>query len=118
MEARSRLARSRGDNAGLVINHNRLVWLDPAKEQPLWEYTFAAPIVGQPELIDGVLVVADLQGGIVALDPPTGSPVGPGYHLKANEAPTATPLPFGKGQAFLPLMDGTAMVLPIAKLRQ
>jgi hypothetical protein len=108
----------RGQNAGVIVNNNRLVWLDPAKDQPLWEYTFVAPIVGQPELIEGLLVVADLQGGIVGLDPTNGNPVGAGYRLKANEAPTATPLPFGAGRVFVPLMDGTAMVLPIAKLRQ
>ena len=107
----------RGQGVGLVVNHNRLVWLDPTKDQPVWEYTFVAPIVGQPELVDGLLVVADLQGGILALDPATGNPAGPGYRLKANEAPTATPLPFGAGRVFMPVMDGTAMVLPIAKLR-
>ncbi len=108
---------SRGGGAGVNVGKNRLVWLDPSKEETTWEYTFVAPIVGQPELIEGVLVVADLQGNILGLDPTIGVPVGPGYRLKANEAPTATPMSFGKGQVFMSLMDGTAMVLPLSKLR-
>jgi hypothetical protein len=76
-----------------------------------------APVVGQPELVDGLLVAADLQGGILALDPATGNPAGPGYRLKANEAATAAPVPFGNSQAFVPLMDGTVVVLPIDRLR-
>lgn len=108
---------ARGKYAGVIVDRNRLVWLDPDRDQPLWEYAFVAPIVGQPELIDGLLVVADLQGGIVALDPATGSPTAPGYHLKANEAPTATPLGFAPSQLFVPLMDGTGMVVPLAKVR-
>jgi hypothetical protein len=102
---------------GLVVGRNRLLWLDPAQDQPVWEYTFVAPIVGQPELVEGLLVVADLQGNIVALDPASGNPAGPGYRLKANVAPSAAPVPFGEGNVFLPLMDGTAMVLPLDKLR-
>ena len=107
----------RGGAAGVIVGKKRLVWLEPDKEQPAWEYGFVAPVVGQPECIDNMLVVADLQGNILGLDPRSGDPLGPGYRLKANEAPTATPLGFGTGQVFIPLMDGTAMVLPLAKLR-
>jgi hypothetical protein len=108
----------RGGGAGLVVGKNRLVWLDPVKDQPAWEYAFVAPIVGQPELVEDLLVVADLQGAIMGLDPGTGNPAGPGYRLKANEAPAAAPLAFGAGLVFMPLMDGTVMVLPLDKLRQ
>lgn len=108
---------TRGTSAGVVVNKSRLLWLDPAKDRPAWEYTFVAPIVGQPELVDGLVVVADLQGGIVGLDPATGNPVGPGYRLKANEAPSAAPVAFGPGQLFVPLMDGTIMLLPVEKVR-
>jgi hypothetical protein len=107
----------RAGGVGVVIGNNRLVWLDPATDQLAWEYSFVAPIVGQPELVEGLLVVADLQGGIMGLDPATGNPAGPGYRLKANEAPTAAPVAFGMGQLFVPLMDGTVMVLPMDRLR-
>ncbi len=106
----------RGGGVGVIVGKNRLDWLDPNKDQPAWAYNFAAPIVGQPEMVEGVLVVADLQGNILGLDPATGDPVGPGYRLKANEAPTAAPIAFGKGQVFMPLMDGTAVVLPLSKV--
>jgi hypothetical protein len=102
---------------GVIVGKNRLIWLDPNQEQSAWEYSFVAPIVGQPELVEGLLLVADLQGGITALDPATGTPVGSGYRLKANEAPASAPLAFGPGQLFVPLMDGTAMVIPMDKLR-
>jgi outer membrane protein assembly factor BamB/tetratricopeptide (TPR) repeat protein len=107
----------RGAGVGVVVGKNRLVWLDPDKEQPAWEYTFLAPVVGLPELVEGVLIVADLQGGIMGFDPATGKSIGPGYRLKANEAPAATPVAFGAGQVFVPLMDGTAMLVPLTELR-
>jgi len=62
-------------------------------------------------------VVADLQGGITGLDPATGNPAGPGYRLKANEAASSAPVAFGPGQVLVPLMDGTAMMLPVESLR-
>lgn len=107
----------RGDGFGSVVGKKRLVWMDPAKEQPLWEYTFVGQVVGQPEVVDGLLIVADLTGAITALDPASGRPAGPGYRLRANVAPSATPLPFGPGRVWLPLTDGTGIVLPLAILR-
>jgi tetratricopeptide (TPR) repeat protein len=107
----------RGKGVGVVVGKTRLVWLNPDEDQPAWEYAFVAPIVGKPELVEGLVVVADLQGGIVGIDPATGSPAGPGYRLKANVAPTAAPVAFGPGRLFVPLMDGTVMLLPLEKLR-
>ena len=106
----------RAGKIGCVVARNRLVWLDPAQDEPAWEYTFA-DIVGEPHLIDGVLVVADVAGQVLALDPGNGRPKGPGLTFKANVAATASPLPFGPGHAFVPLTDGTALLLPLAKLR-
>jgi hypothetical protein len=108
---------ARGQGVGLIVGRIRLVWLDPGKDEPAWEYTFVAPVVGQPEVVDGVLVAADLQGGILAIDPATGNPVGPGYRLKTNQAAAAAPVPFGDREAFVLLMDGTALILPIDRLR-
>jgi hypothetical protein len=106
----------RAGKIGCVVGKNRLVWLDPVKDEPAWQYTFA-DIVGEPHLIDGVLVVADVAGQVLALDPGSGRSVGPGLTFKANVAATAAPMPFGPGQAFVPLTDGTVIVLPLAKLR-
>ncbi len=96
---------------GCVVGKNRLVWIDPAKEAPLWEYTFVAEIVGTPQLIDGVLVVANLAGQFLGLDPANGRPRGSGYTLKANIAPAAAPVPFGPDRLFAPLTDGTIILL-------
>ena len=108
---------ARGKGVGIIVSKNRLLWLDADKDQPLWEYTFVAPVIGQPELVDGLLVVADLQGNIVALDPADGRPAGTGYRLQSNQAPAATPVPFGAGRLFVPLMDGTVLLVPLEKLR-
>jgi outer membrane protein assembly factor BamB len=101
----------RGNGIGCVIGKNRLIWIDPDKEAPLWEYTFVADIVGQPQLIDGTLVVANLAGQFIGLDPANGRPRGPGYTLKANVAPAAAPVPFGTERLFAPLTDGTILLL-------
>lgn len=101
---------------GCVVGKDRLVWLDPAKEKP-WVEQFEAEIVGEPQLIDGLLIVADLDGNVRACDPATGRKVGEGYRLKANAPPAATPAPFGVGRMLLLLMDGTAMLLPLEKVK-
>jgi hypothetical protein len=68
-------------------------------------------------VIDGMLVVADVAGQLIALDPATGRPLGAGITFKANVAATAAPLPFGAGHAFVPLTDGTIILAPLEKLR-
>jgi hypothetical protein len=108
----------RAGNIGCVVGRNRLVWLDPNLDKAAWEYTFDADIVGEPHIIDGDLVVADVSGQFRALEPSSGSRLGPGLTLKANVAPTAAPLPFGPGRAFAPLTDGTILLVPLEKLRK
>lgn len=106
----------RAGKLGCVVGRNLLVWLDPNEKQVMWQYDFA-DIVGEPHLIDGDLIVADVAGRFVALDPKDGRPQGPVLTLKANVAATATPLRFGAGQVFVPLTDGTVVILPLEKLR-
>jgi outer membrane protein assembly factor BamB len=100
-----------GSGIGCVVGKNRLVWIDPDKEGTLWEYTFVAEIVGVPQIVDGVLLVANLAGQFLGLEPANGRPRGPGYTLKTNVAPTAAPVPFGPEHLFVPLTDGTVMLL-------
>jgi hypothetical protein len=112
----------RSGKIGCVVGRNRLVWLDPDRDPEAqarastWEYTFDADIVGEPHIIEGDLVVADVAGQFRALDPATGDRLGPGLTLKANVAATAAPLPFGPGHAFVPLTDGTIVLVPLKKL--
>src|SRR5262249_5624830 len=79
----------RGKGIGRIVGGRRLVWLDPAKDEPHYAHTFRADIVGQPELVDGLLIVADLEGAIQAVDPQNKRFVGLSYTLQANVAPTA-----------------------------
>jgi outer membrane protein assembly factor BamB len=108
----------RGGAIGCVVDKKRLVWIDPAKPERLWEYTMeGGQIVGQPEVIDGTLVVADLSGRFIGLDPHTGKQRGDGYTLNFGAPVVATPVAFGPGQALVPLTDGTLFLLPLRKLR-
>jgi hypothetical protein len=108
---------ARGAGVVCVVDRRKLVWLDPEKERPLWEASFRGDVVGRPELVDGVLAVADRSGEIRGLDPATGKPTGPGYKLRAGAAPAASPLPFGADRLFVPLTDGTVLLPPRSCLR-
>jgi outer membrane protein assembly factor BamB len=107
----------RGGKIGCVVGRNQLVWLDPEQEKAAWAYGFDADVVGAPHIIDGMLIVGDVAGQFIALDPVSGRPLGVKRTLKANVAPTVAPLPYGAGRAFVPLTDGTILLLPLEKLR-
>lgn len=108
----------RGPYLGCVVDRHRLVWIDPSKADILWEYPSQGQgIVGEPQLVGDLVVVADLSGRFVGLDPTNGKARGPGYALKANVAPAATPVRYGADAAFVPLSDGTVFVLALRHLR-
>src|SRR5262249_17940330 len=46
----------REGKVGCVVGRNRLIWLDLGQDKICWGYPFAADIVGEPNLIDGILV--------------------------------------------------------------
>jgi outer membrane protein assembly factor BamB len=109
---------ARGPHVGCVVDGERLVWLDPNRGDPLWQYRSAGePIVGEPGPVEGLLVVAHQSGRFVGLDPATGRPYGPGFRLEASAAPAAGPVSFGAGRAFAPLTDGTVLLLFLHHLR-
>jgi hypothetical protein len=101
----------RGHGIGLILGGRRLVWLDPLKSKPHFAYTFRADVVGQPELVDGVLIVADRDGRFQGIDPWAKTFVGAGYVLEANVAAAAAPVPFGEDRLLVPLTDGTTLLL-------
>jgi hypothetical protein len=101
----------RGPNIGCVVGGTRLIWIDPNKQEPLWEYPSRTQIVGEPQLAGAMVVVANLAGQFVGLDPDRGRPFGPGYTLHANVPPASAPMAFGAERLFVPLMDGTVMLL-------
>lgn len=107
----------RGRHIGCVVDRRQLVWIDPAKEQPVWKFaTKGEAIVGQPQRIGDGIVVADLSGRFVGLDPATGQARGPGYTLKASVVPAVAPVAFGSDRVFAPLSDGTVLLLPLRHL--
>jgi outer membrane protein assembly factor BamB len=106
---------NKGVRVGCVVDGRKLVWIDPKKGgAPLWEYSppTGAAIVGEPQWMDGHLIVADQSGAIVALDPQTGETVGKGYTLPGSVAPSAPPVAFGADSLFTPLTDGTVVLIP------
>jgi outer membrane protein assembly factor BamB len=107
----------RGSHVGCIVNRTKLVWLDPQRDKPEWTYRMPGEgIVGQPQLVNGLLLVADLSGQFVGLDPAKGRPAGALPALKATAAPLATPLAFTDEETFVPLTDGTVYRLPLSVL--
>jgi outer membrane protein assembly factor BamB len=106
---------ARGKHIGCVVDQRRLVWIDPTKDKIASEYQGAGEgIVGQPRIIGETVVVADLTGRFVGLDPTTGEKRWQADSgLGMNVAPTATPVEFGPDRAFVPLTDGTVLLLSL-----
>jgi outer membrane protein assembly factor BamB len=109
-----------GNQILCVINDNRLVSLDLNQDKPAWEYeSQEGAVVGKPELVGDMIVVANVSGQLVGLDSKTGKPHMPqGSHLTANVGPAAAPVPLTSDRAFVPLTDGTIFFLPLSQLRQ
>jgi hypothetical protein len=104
---------------GCLLDQRRLVWLDPARPDPPRPCrTGGETIVGRPQMVEDMLVVALQSGHYVGFDPATGEAKGPGYTLRASTAPAAAPVPFGRGHMLAPLSDGTALRLSVDLLRQ
>ncbi|HYT87229.1 MAG TPA: hypothetical protein VEL76_00785, partial [Gemmataceae bacterium] len=101
----------RGPYIGCILDRRRLVWLDPEQPTPLPGKDFAADTVGEPLLLDGVVIVADQRGEFHALELGKREALRPGYTLKANAAATAAPVVFGEDRLFVPLTDGTVLLL-------
>jgi outer membrane protein assembly factor BamB len=107
----------RGDHIGCVVDRRRLVWLDPNRDQPAWRYESpGAGIVGHPSLSKGLVIVADLSGHLVGLDPANGRPAGPEYRMAKGAIPAAAPVPFGPEELFAPVTDGSVLLPPIEQL--
>jgi len=113
-------ATARGEwRIGCVLDRRRLIWIDPTKEKRLWVYSTDGPaIVGHPQWIEDMLVIALQSGHYVGIDPQTGKARGPGYMLRTSAAPAAVPMPFGRRLMFAPLSDGTALLLPVDLLKK
>lgn len=106
-----------GDKLAVVVDRRKLVLLNPDTDKEVWTYAkIGDGVESLPHLIDGKLIVADLAGRFVALDPATGKEMGRGYQFPAEAAPAASVVEFGPGRLFAPLTDGTVLLLPVAEL--
>ncbi len=103
---------------GCVVDGRRFVWLDPRQPDPMpaWEYQAKNTIIGRPQVVEGLLVVADQSGQVVGLNLATGRPVGPGHALRGSVVPASSPVSFGPRRLFVPLSDGTAVLLTMDRL--
>ncbi len=103
---------ARGAQVFTIVDRKKLICLDAAKATIAWQYEMPGnEIVGEPGLVDGMLIVASPKGRFVGLDPANGLPRGPGYVLTASAAPTGTPALSGPDRALVPLTDGTVFFL-------
>ncbi len=104
---------------GCLLDGHTLVQFDPqhpnaprptdtARDETSHETHFVAP----PQMVRSWLIAADLGGRIFALDAHNLEPRG-SYQLRATVVPTATPVPFGPDRLFVPLSDGTVLLLPL-----
>ena len=98
---------------GCVVDRTWLVWIDPSARKPLWRYEPDSEIVGQPNLVDGRVVVADQAGRYTALDRGTGEKAGKGHQLRGSVAAVASPVELLEGRALAPLSDGTMLLLDL-----
>jgi outer membrane protein assembly factor BamB len=105
---------------GCVLDHRRLAWIDPERDGVLWVYPDKADteIVGRPEIVGDLVVVADQAGRIVGLDPETGKPVGTGYQLQGSVTAAASPVAYGPDRLFVPLTDGAVLLPEVSRLRR
>jgi outer membrane protein assembly factor BamB len=108
----------RSGKIGCIVGRRRLVWLDPASQEPAWQYTASGDIVGAPQFAGKLLVIASLDGHFAGLDAETGNSQGPGYTLRANVAPAVAPIPWDDDLLFAPLTDGTVLLLPRSRLER
>jgi hypothetical protein len=107
-----------GWRIGCVLDGRRLIWLDPTQAQPLWTYSTDGPaIIGHPQRVGDILVAALQSGLYVGINPKTGQAEGRRYTLRTSAAPAAPAMPFGPRQLFASLTDGTALLIPLDRLR-
>jgi outer membrane protein assembly factor BamB len=106
----------RGQRVAYVVNKTHLVWIDPGQAEALWDYPAQGDIVGQPQLVHGQVVVADLSGRIVALETEHGKAQSKGYLLRNGAAAVTTPVGFGPNQVMVALTDGTIVLVPWSRL--
>ncbi|GIW83010.1 MAG: hypothetical protein KatS3mg105_4817 [Gemmatales bacterium] len=107
-----------GPYIGCIVDRCQLVCFVESSSKEVWTYQRKSDaIVGRPLPIDDAFVIAHQSGLLVAIDLRTGQPLGSGYRLRKDVAPLATPLPFGENQLFVPLSDGTVLLLPLARLK-
>jgi outer membrane protein assembly factor BamB len=109
---------ARAGRIGCIRNRRELFWFDPSRKKLAWKYQASADLVGQPLLTPAGVLVASLDGRFAALDPATGKARGPGYTLRANVAPTTTSALGEGGLLFVPLTDGTVLLLPADRLNK
>jgi hypothetical protein len=137
-----------------VLDGDRLAWLNADKPDKVERFGQRGDqIIGQPELVEGLFVVATASGKFTAVNPETAEPAGPAFALQGSIAPAAAPARFTHAQMlpssataafglgamgtldgllgsataltlggnpsllFVPLTDGTILLLPLDRLR-
>jgi outer membrane protein assembly factor BamB len=106
----------RGKHLACVVDRRRVVWIDPERAEPVWEFSAAADLVGAPQLVGDLVVIADVAGQFLGLDATTGRLRG-SYVLRAQVTAAVAPVPIGADRLFAPLTDGTVLLIPLKHLQ-
>jgi hypothetical protein len=102
---------------GCVVDRTKLILLRSDGDKPLWEYRSADPIIGEPQPVGPMVVVADMSGAVFGLDVRTGQKSPKALALKGTVVATASPLACGPDRLFVPLSDGTIALPSLDTLR-
>jgi outer membrane protein assembly factor BamB len=108
----------RGKHIICILDRRQIVAMDPDQDKPAWTYADpdGAPIVGLPQGVGDRLLVAHLSGKVVSLEGATGQLRGKGFTIRASAAPSAAPAPFGADRVFVPLTDGSVLLVTVDEI--
>lgn len=104
-----------GEVIAVVLDGKRLAAFRPDRDGIAWDIGFLAEIAVPPALIDGRIVVVDVQGNFWTVDPATGGTTDrPAFSLRADVAAASTPIAVPSGW-FVILSDGAGTVIERVK---
>jgi hypothetical protein len=109
----------RGKQVACVVNRKRLVLFDLASPRSLWQTEpMTHAIVGEPQLIGDGFLIADQAGHYITVDAVTGQQRGNALQIRGSAGPATAPTAFGEDRAFVPLTDGTVMLLGLRRTQE
>jgi outer membrane protein assembly factor BamB len=104
----------------VIIDGKHVIALQPDRDNPTWHFEVpGGTTIGQPSEFAGKIALADSQGRVWLIDASTGkATLANGFTLPGSSVAAAAPVALGADRLFVPLADGTAIVLTTRQLTQ